>query len=168
MIARFLNESSFMLIKNMDKNKMRKIMKNFRIDMDVFFIDRRTSLSLPDGTPGSWFVVNKDKNWTDTLFLSFSHENKNRLGVHSMYVGVAFLFFNDRLNKTDCHEEWFGKVIACSDKKGRKKASLYVKNLMKILSRKNSVSDIIDIIGKESRKHTLTNWSEINDSKISR
>ena len=160
MIAKFLQESSI-LMKNKE-DEIKKILKKFHLDgfsINDFFLK---SLNMSDGKPGNWFLLENGEE--KHFFISCSHVSvkQSRSGFkerfrHDIIIRLSY-WGKARASGSEIYS--FGEAVPLSEVDALKEMSVYVRNLMKLICKKNTANEIITILDKEAEKQKNRIWGQ--------
>ena len=157
MIARFLNES--ILMKSKDENEIKDLLKKFHLSgfsINDFFLK---SLNMSDGKPGNWFLLEKgeEKHFFISCSLVSVHQDRGYKVRYRQDIIVRLSNWGKK--KTSEYDTYsFGEEVPLSEVEALKEMSVYVRNLMKIICKKNTAKDIVNFLDKEAEKQEGRIW----------
>ena len=158
MIARFMNES--ILMKSKDEKEIKDILKKFHLDgfsINDFFLK---SLNMSDGKPGTWFLLEKGEE--KHFFISCSHvsvkQDRNGFKERIRHDIIIRLSYWGKVRASGSEVYSFGEAVPLSEVDALKEMSVYVRNLMKLICKKNTANEIITILDKEAEKQEGRFW----------
>ena len=152
MIAKFLNES---FVLRTDEKGFLEFMKKLRENPDSY----KSKLILSDKKPSSWFVGEDKKN----QFVCYSMAHFYPHGDVNDFIAILREQPHGASEEVRLRQ---GNLIPTSDKEACKLAAMFVRNLMKSLSRMNTMEDMVQKVKENYRNLMQHDWTRDGMAKI--